>query len=68
MNFRMALPKIRSQSTLDPKMIQLEFDRRNVLGKIPPYVIRSDVQSRYSSTFALCFDYHIHLLFNAGWE
>lgn len=62
-DFRLALPKIRCQSTLDPEMIQLQFDGRDVLWEISPYVIGSDMESRETPTFALRFDHHIHLLF-----
>ena len=62
-DFRLALPEIRSQSTLDPKMIQLQFDGRDVLGKVAPDIIAADVDSRESLTFALRFYHHIHLLF-----
>jgi hypothetical protein len=67
-DFRMALPKIRGQSTLDPKVIQLQFDGRDIFGEISPNIIRSDVQSGKASPFALRFNYHIHLLFNVGYR
>ena len=38
-NFGLTLPEIGGQSTLDPKMVQLQFDGRNVLRKIAAHVI-----------------------------
>jgi len=58
-NLRLALPEIGRQPTLDPQMIQLQFYRGDILGKIPPDIIRPDVQSRESSAFTVCFDYHM---------
>lgn len=65
-DFGLTLPEIRRQAALDPKMIQFQFDGRNILWKIATDIIRPDVQSRETLTFALSFDHHIHLLFNPG--
>lgn len=58
-DLRLALPEIWPQPALDPKVIQLQFDGGDILGEIPPDVIRADDQSRESPSFALCFDYHV---------
>jgi hypothetical protein len=57
-DFGLALPEVGSQSTLDPEMIQLQFDGRDVLGEVAANVVAADVDPRETLTFALRFDYH----------
>ncbi len=38
----LALPKIRSQSTLDRKVIQLQFNRRDIFREVPPHIVCAD--------------------------
>lgn len=65
-NLGLALPEIWRQSTLDPKVIQLQFDCRDILWEVTPHVIGADVKPAESPTFTLSFDYHKHLLFKTG--
>jgi hypothetical protein len=58
-NFRLTLPEIRRQPALDTKVIYLQFDGGDVLGKITPDIICTDEQTRESATLALCFDDHM---------
>jgi hypothetical protein len=58
-NFRLALPEIWRQPALDPKVIQLEFNRGHVLGEISPYVVRTNEQPGVSPAFTLRFDDHV---------
>jgi hypothetical protein len=62
------LPEIRSQSALDAEMVQLQFDGGHFLGKVPPYVIRTDEQSGESPSFTLRFDYHMAPALERGIE
>jgi hypothetical protein len=41
-DLRLALPEIWRQPTLDPEMIQLQFDRGDILGEISPYIVCTD--------------------------
>jgi len=63
-NFRLVPPEIGRQATLDPQMIQLQFNDRDAFGEVTPHVGDSNVQPRHSQARAMCFDYHTHLLFN----
>ena len=67
-NFRLALPEIWRQSTLDAEMIQLQFDGGDFLWKIPSYVICTDEQSGESPSFTLRFDYHMAPALERGIE
>lgn len=58
MNFRPSAPKFRRQPALNLKMIQLQFDDPDVLGKIAPHVPRTDMQSGDFATLELCSDHH----------
>ena len=58
-DFRLALPEIWRQPALDPKVIQLKFNRGDILGEISPYVISADEQSGESPPFTLRFDDHV---------
>jgi hypothetical protein len=64
-NFRLPLPEIRLQTTLNLQMIELELDDRNVLGKIAPYVGFTNVQSCDAMSLGMSFHYHTYLLSNA---
>jgi hypothetical protein len=44
---RLALPEIGTQPALYLQMIQLQFDDGNVLGKITPDIVHTDVQADY---------------------
>ena len=65
MNFRLSLPEIRLQPTLNLQMIELELDDRNVLGKKAPYVGYTNMQSCDAMTFGMSFHHHTYLLSNA---
>jgi len=55
---RLTMPKLRRQFALNLQMIQLQFDCVDVLGKIPAYVSRADVQSDYSGAVDSRLDHH----------
>jgi len=63
-NLGLVLPKVRPQPTLYLEMIQMQLDNRDIPREIPPDIRCADVQSRHSTAAALCFHYHICLLFN----
>jgi hypothetical protein len=65
-NLGLTLPEIGGQSTLDPEMIQLQLDCRDILWEVTPHVVSADVKSGETPTFALYFDDHRHLLFILG--
>jgi hypothetical protein len=58
LDFGLTVPEARAQVTLDPQMIELQFDSRTMPGKIPPHVTRSNMQSRDAVSAALGCDNH----------
>jgi len=56
--------RIRAQTTLNLKMIQLQLDHRNIPGEIAPNVRCSNMEPCETAAFTLCFDHHACLLFN----
>jgi hypothetical protein len=64
-NLRLALPKVRLQPTLNLKVIQVQLNNHNMPGKITPDIGSSHMQPSQATAFALCFDHHMCLLFNA---
>jgi hypothetical protein len=63
-DLRLALPKTRLQPTLYLKMIQLQLNAGDLLGKIATDVVRAHMESGDSAAFALCLDHHINLPIN----
>jgi len=65
-DLRLTLPEIRFQATLNLEMVQLQFDARNLLGKIAPDIVDAHMKSGDAATLALCLDHHRYLPINAG--
>jgi hypothetical protein len=61
-DFRLALPKVRGQPTLNLEMIQKQLDYRNVAGKITADIGNANMQSGHPVTLGMCFDDHRNLL------
>jgi hypothetical protein len=53
LNLGLIVPEIRSQSTLDEKMIEPQFDLRHALGKVAAHVAGADVEPCDTVTNAL---------------
>ncbi|MGA7859811.1 MAG: hypothetical protein WCA11_17875 [Terracidiphilus sp.] len=65
-DIRLVTPKARVKTALYLKMIQLQFDDRDPLGKVAPDIVDAYMQPSEAATFALCSDHHTYLLFNVG--
>ncbi len=65
MNLRLSLPEIRLQPALNLQVIELQLYDGNILGKIAPYVSRTNVQSGDTMSLGLSFHHHTYLLSNA---
>jgi hypothetical protein len=62
-NLRLAAPKAGLEAAVNLEMIQVQFDHRNVLGKIAARVCDADEQSGDTATLGVCLDYHAGLPF-----
>ena len=60
-NLRMTVPEAGVQSTLNLQMVQLHFNRANLLWKVPSDVARANRDAGIFVAFALGFDEHIDL-------
>jgi len=65
-DLRIVSPETRFQAALNLQMIQLQFDCRNVLGKIAADIRSANMKRSRTTAFGMCFDDHTYLLFNSG--
>jgi len=65
-NFARVLPEIGWESALDPQVVQLQLDGDDIFGEIAPDVVNAHIQPNHVAALALCFNYHMHLLFDKG--
>jgi len=61
-NLRLVLPKIWPQPTLNPEMIQMQLDNRNVPGEVAPDIGCADEEPRHAMAFGMCPHYDRSLL------
>jgi len=66
-NLGLAAPEARVQPTLNPQMIQLQFDNRSFFRKIPPDISWSYVESGNAEADGMSFDYHPEYLLVPCW-
>ena len=66
-DFRLALPELRGQVALDIQMIQLQFDDIDVLRKVAPYILRTDLQTGHFMSLASRSNQHLFPPSSAAW-
>jgi hypothetical protein len=61
-NLRLVLPEVWLKPTLNPEMIQLQLDDRNVPWEIAPDIGCADEKPRHATALGMCPHYHRNLL------